>query len=84
MTNRPALSRIVSLVAAALCSATALAAPDLIVVNGDIGIAHYLYTSATEDKDGEIETTNGRYTDVLVRTDDGWMFLAWHGGGDDD
>ncbi len=57
--------------------------PLSIVVNGDIGIAHYLYTSATEDKDGEIETTNGRYTDVLMRTDDGWKFLAWHGGDDD-
>ena len=24
-----------------------------------------------------------RYTDVLVRTEDGWKFLAWHGGDDD-
>ena len=54
-----------------------------IVINGDVGIAHYLYTSATEDKDGKIETSNGRYTDVLLRTDDGWKFVAWHGGEDD-
>ena len=58
--------------------------PLSISVNGDVAIAHYLYTSATKDKDGEIETNNGRYTDVLVRTDDGWRFIAWHGGPDDD
>ena len=54
-----------------------------IVVNGDTAVAHYLYTSAYEDNDGEVEISNGRFTDVLVRTDDGWKFIAWHGGDDD-
>ncbi len=54
-----------------------------IVVHGDIAIAHYLYTSAYQDKGDEVEVSNGRYTDVLVRTDDGWKFIAWHGGDDD-
>lgn len=58
--------------------------PLAIVVHDDVAVAHYLYSSAYEDKDGESEITNGRYTDVLVRTDDGWKFLAWHGGGDED
>ena len=58
--------------------------PLRITVNGDVAIAHYLYTSAVKDKDGDIETNNGRYTDVLVRTADGWQFIAWHGGQDDD
>ncbi len=53
-----------------------------IVVNGDTAVAHYLYTSAFEDNDGDVEITNGRYTDVLVRTEDGWKFIAWHGGDD--
>lgn len=53
-----------------------------IVVNGDTAVAHYLYTSAFKDNDGGVEITNGRYTDVLVRTDDGWKFIAWHGGAD--
>ncbi len=56
--------------------------PYTIVVNDDVAVAHYLYTSAFKKKDGEIKTSNGRYTDVLVRTDDGWKFLAWHGGAD--
>ncbi len=54
-----------------------------IVVNGDTAVAHYLYTSAVEDNEGEVTITNGRFTDVLVRTDDGWKFIAWHGGDDD-
>lgn len=57
--------------------------PLSIVVNGDVAVAHYLYSSAYEPKNGEIEMTNGRFTDVLVRTEDGWKFLAWHGGDDD-
>ncbi len=57
--------------------------PLSIIVHGDVAVAHYLYSSASEDKDGEVETENGRFTDVLVLTDDGWKFLAWHGGADD-
>jgi len=57
--------------------------PLSIVVHDDVAIAHYLYTSANEDKDGKVEVSNGRYTDVLVRTDDGWKFIAWHGGDDE-
>ena len=57
--------------------------PLSIVVHDDVAIAHYLYSSAFQAKDGEIDTDNGRYTDVLVRTDDGWRFLAWHGGDDE-
>ena len=57
--------------------------PLSIVVSGDVGIAHYLYSSASKDKDGKIETVNGRYTDILIRTADGWKFIAWHGGDDE-
>lgn len=57
--------------------------PLAIVVNGDIAVAHYLYSSAFEDKDGATEVNNGRYTDILIRTDDGWKFISWHGGDDE-
>ena len=56
--------------------------PLSIVVRGDVAVAHYLYTQANEDKDGTVKLENGRYTDILVRTDSGWKFLAWHGGED--
>ena len=57
--------------------------PLSIVVHGDVAIVHYLYTNAYEDKDGEVEISNGRYTDILVLGVDGWRFIAWHGGDDD-
>lgn len=57
--------------------------PYTIVVHDDVAVAHYLYSSAFKPKDGEIKTRNGRFTDTLIRTDDGWKFLAWHGGDDE-
>ena len=53
-----------------------------IVIEGDTAIAHYLYSSAYENNDGEVKTSHGRFSDILVRTDDGWKFLGWHGGDD--
>ena len=57
--------------------------PLAIIVHRDVALAHYLYTSAYKNKDGEVEMTNGGYSDVLFRTDEGWKFLSWHGGADD-
>jgi ketosteroid isomerase-like protein len=54
--------------------------PLSITVNGDVAVAHYLYSLAFEDKEDHLEMSEGRYTDVLIRTGDGWKFLAWHGG----
>ena len=54
-----------------------------IIVHGDVAIAHYMYSSAYKSKDGEVEMNNGRFSDVLIRTDDGWKFLSWHGGDDE-
>jgi len=54
-----------------------------IIVHDDVAVAHYLYSTAYETKDGDFARSNGRYTDILVRTDDGWKFLAWHGGDDE-
>ena len=56
--------------------------PLSITISGDVAVAHYLYSTAYEPKKGDIEMSNGRYTDILVRTEDGWKFLAWHGGDD--
>ncbi len=56
--------------------------PLSITVHGDVAVAHYLYSTAFKPKGGDVEMNNGRYTDVLVRTEDGWKFIAWHGGDD--
>ncbi|MEM7431837.1 MAG: nuclear transport factor 2 family protein [Pseudomonadota bacterium] len=53
-----------------------------IIVSGDTAVVHYYYTTAFKNKDGKTEVTNGRYTDVLVRSDESWKFLAWSGGSD--
>jgi type II secretory pathway pseudopilin PulG len=55
-------------------------APLGIVVEGNTAVAHYVYSTATEDREGERETTHGRYTDILVRDGGSWRFLAWQGG----
>lgn len=57
--------------------------PLAIIVHGDVAVAHYLYTSAYKEKKGDVEVGNGRYTDILVRGEDGWKFLSWHGGNDE-
>lgn len=56
--------------------------PLSIIVHGDTAVAHYLYTSAAQVRGQPLKTVNGRFTDVLVRTSDGWKFLSWHGGDD--
>jgi ketosteroid isomerase-like protein len=57
--------------------------PLWITVQDDTAVAHYLYSVAVKNKDGEIKMSNGRYSDVLMRSGDGWKFVAWHGGKDD-
>ena len=58
--------------------------PLAIVVVGDTAVAHYLYSNAGKNAEGHTEVIHGRYTDVLVRIDGEWKFIAWHGGADDD
>ena len=57
--------------------------PLAIIIHEDVAVAHYLYTSAFKDRDGDVEVNNGRFSDILVRTADGWKFLSWHGGDDE-
>ena len=56
--------------------------PLSIVVHGDTAIAHYLFASVMQIRGNAPRQLTGRYTDVLVRTANGWRFLAWHGGSD--
>jgi len=57
--------------------------PLSIVVHGDMAVAHYLYTMVVQTKDKKVITSNGRYTDVLVRDGTLWKFVSWHGGSDE-
>ena len=53
-----------------------------IIVHGNTAVAHYVYSLTAEDKEGNRKTVHGRYTDVLVKDGENWVFLAWHGGDD--
>ena len=53
-----------------------------IVVVGSTAVAHYYYSTAAEDREGKRKTTHGRYTDVLIKQDGNWIFIAWRGGDD--
>jgi ketosteroid isomerase-like protein len=57
-----------------------------IIVHRDTAVAHYYYSVASENRQGERETIHGRYTDVLMKQDGKWQFIAWAGGemSDDD
>jgi hypothetical protein len=53
-----------------------------IVVQGNVAVAHYRYTTAAEDMKKERKTVNGRYTDMLIKEGGRWQFIGWSGGDD--
>lgn len=54
--------------------------PLSILIHGNMAVAHYLYTTAVKPEGDKVRVQNGRFTDVLVRVDDTWKFISWHGG----
>ncbi|MCB1844079.1 MAG: nuclear transport factor 2 family protein, partial [Halioglobus sp.] len=54
--------------------------PQSILIHGNTAVVHYLYSAVNKTKGQESRSSNGRYTDILVRADEGWKFIAWHGG----
>jgi ketosteroid isomerase-like protein len=51
-----------------------------IKVYGDIGIAHYYFVQIIKDSEGKEVIEQGRWTDILLKQDDGWVWVADHGG----
>jgi len=51
-------------------------------ITGNIAVVQYNYMIARENYKKERETLTGHYTDVLVKDDGRWLFLAWAGGDD--
>ena len=56
--------------------------PISVTITGNIAVAQYRYSIARENYQKERETVTGRYTDILVKENDRWLFLAWAGGDD--
>ena len=56
--------------------------PAAIIVKGNFAIAHYYYVVLNENYDKKIERETGRWTDILIKEGDKWLFIAWQGGSD--
>jgi hypothetical protein len=51
-------------------------------VTGNIAVVQYRYAIANENYKKERNTVTGHYTDVLIKENGRWLFLAWDGGVD--
>ncbi|MCJ7453725.1 MAG: nuclear transport factor 2 family protein [Steroidobacteraceae bacterium] len=51
-------------------------------ITGNIAVVQYHYMVASENYKKERETVTGHYTDVLIKENGRWMFIAWSGGED--
>jgi hypothetical protein len=47
---------------------------------GDVGIAHSYSIWITRDCEGRALIERGGWTDVLLKQDGGWVWIADHGG----
>jgi hypothetical protein len=51
-------------------------------ITGNLAVMQYHYIIASENHKKERKTVTGRYTDVLVKENGRWLFVAWAGGDD--
>jgi hypothetical protein len=51
-------------------------------ITGNVAVVQYHYVAAREDHKKDRKTVTGHYTDVLVKENGRWMFIAWAGGDD--
>ena len=51
-------------------------------ITGNVAVMQYHYIIASENHKKERKTVTGRYTDVLVKENGRWLFVAWAGGDD--
>ena len=56
--------------------------PLSIVITGNIAVVQYHYQQARENLKKEREMVFGRYTDILIKEGNRWLFIAWSGGDD--
>ncbi len=56
--------------------------PISVTITGNVAVVQYQYMVAREDHKKERSTVTGHYTDVLVKEDGRWLFIAWAGGDD--
>jgi ketosteroid isomerase-like protein len=56
--------------------------PISVTITGNVAVVQYHYMIAREDHKNDRSTVTGHYTDVLVKENGRWLFIAWAGGDD--
>jgi len=56
--------------------------PVSVTITGNLAVVQYHYMVASEDHKKERKTVTGHYTDVLIKENGRWLFIAWAGGDD--
>jgi ketosteroid isomerase-like protein len=56
--------------------------PISVTITGNVAVAQYSYLVASENYKKERETVTGRWTDVFIKEDGRWLFIAFAGGED--
>jgi hypothetical protein len=51
-------------------------------ITGNIAVVQYHYMVASENYKKERKSVTGHYTDVLIKENGRWLFIAWAGGDD--
>jgi uncharacterized protein (TIGR02246 family) len=46
----------------------------------DIAIVHYYFYFLMTDEEGKENSSQSRYTDILMKTDEKWLLISDHGG----
>ena len=54
--------------------------PIVIKVHGDVAVIHYFYIEVQEWAGGQEHIEQGRWTDVMLKQDGKWVWIADHGG----
>jgi len=54
--------------------------PVAVKVHGNFAFVHYYYSLLHEEKKGEEEFSQGRWTDILKKEGDKWLLIGDHGG----
>lgn len=49
-------------------------------ITGNVAVVQYHYMVAREDHKKERKQVTGQYTDVLIKENGRWLFIAWAGG----
>ena len=47
-----------------------------VAVQGNTAVVHYSFTNERKDAEGKIKKDNGRLTDILIKENSKWKYLA--------